>query len=115
LIAKVELPHRGRFQAQGGRGKGIEESQPWAQDESLTAMAGHGLLDSLHDGLGRTEQQDRATAFAQAHEFVQISLQANGVHALFKKSFPRKPNKYGVRVDVEVQQGLAFYPESRVG
>jgi len=29
-----------------------------------------------------------------------------------KKSFPRKPVRGGIRVDIEVQKGIAFVPDA---
>ena len=102
--------HRGRVQAQGGRGEGIEESESWAQVDPLTAVAGHTLLRTLRGKLGQADQVVRATAFKEAHEFVERAKTSNGVAAPMKKSFPRKPNRHAERVDIEVQLGTAFVP-----
>ena len=110
MIARTDFAHRGRFQAQGGRGKGIEISEPWAQERSLSARAGFRLLDALHSRLGAADQKLRESAFEQARAFIGRALEAKGVAAFMKKSFPQKPNKNDERVDVEVHKGLAFFP-----
>ena len=110
MIASAGQPHRGRFQAQGGRGKGIEQSEPWAQLVPLTAIAGNTLLDALYDKLGSAEQAVRQTAFDQARGFIESARASNGVMAPIRKSFPQKPNPHSEHVDVEVQKGIAFVP-----
>jgi hypothetical protein len=84
----------------------------WAQDRSLSANAGRQLLDALYAKLDPADQAIRESAFAQAREYIEIALQAHGVRAPTKKSFPRKPNKYKERVDLEVHAGIAFFPEA---
>jgi hypothetical protein len=108
LIAKAEPNHRGRFQAQGGKGAGLQESESWAQDAALTADAGHVLLSTLHDKLNTTDQELRAIGFTQAHEYIDIARAANGTGPI-KKTFPKhRIRATDGRVDIEVIKGLAF-------
>src|SRR5437870_5641689 len=100
--------HRGRAQAQGG---GTEKSVPWAQSTPPTASNGQRMLDDLAAQLTDAELQARQDAFAQAREFFNRAAQAGGVGPV-KKSFPRKPVRGGIRVDTEVQRGIAFIPDA---
>ena len=99
--------HRGRVQAQGG---GTEKSVSWAHDEPPTASDGQRMLDQLAAQLSPAELQARQDAFAQAREFINRAAQAGGIGPI-KKSFPRKPVRGGIRVDIEVQKGIAFVPD----
>jgi len=69
------------------------------------------MLDDLAAQLTDAELQARQDAFAQAREFIHRAVQAGGVGAI-KKSFPRKAVRGGIRVDVEVQKGIAFVPDA---
>src|SRR5207249_11132287 len=100
--------HRGGVQAQGG---GTEKSVPWAQNAPPTASDGQRMLDELAAQLTDAELQARQDAFAQAHEFISRAAQAGGVGPV-KKSFPRKALRGGIRVDIEVQEGIAFIPDA---
>lgn len=99
--------HRGRVQPQGG---GTEKSVPWAQDTPPTAGDGQRMLDQLAAQLTSAELQARQDAFTEAREFIDRAAQAGGVGPM-KKSFPRKPVRGGIRVDIEVQKGIAFVPD----
>ncbi len=103
------LPHRGRFQAQGGRGSGIEESEPWAQISALTAQMGHQLLTTLENKLGTADRAIRQSGFGEARNYIDDARRAKGVGPI-KKSFPKKPNPDNERVDLEVHKGRAFVP-----
>jgi hypothetical protein len=110
LAGLADLSHRGRFQAQGGKGRGLQESEAWAQNDPLTVVAGHTLLDALHSKLGLSDQELRKEGFREAHGFVDTAAQTGGVGPV-KKSFPKgKLRRTDGRVDVEVQKGLAFVP-----
>jgi len=99
--------HRGRVQAQGG---GTEKSVPWVQSTPPTASDGQRLLDELAAQLTAAELQARQDAFVQAREFIDRAASAGGVGPV-KKSFPRKAVRGGIRVDIEVQRGMAFIPD----
>jgi hypothetical protein len=110
LIAAADPEHRGRFQAQGGRGKGLEESEAWAQPTALLAADGRILLTTLQDRIANPEAEIRKDAFAQAFGFIDIAEAAGGIGPI-KKSFPRgRLRRTDPRVDVEVQKGIAFTP-----
>jgi hypothetical protein len=107
-MAKAKPPHRGRFQAQGGKGRGIDESEPWAQDDPLTATSGHILLSKLHDKLSVPDQELRRSGFDKAHGYIDVALSIGGVGPM-KKTFPHdKLRRTDGRVDIEVNKGLAF-------
>jgi hypothetical protein len=108
LIARVEFDHRGRFQAQGGRGRGLQQSEAWGQSEPITAVAGHSLLDTLWAKLGKSDQALRQEGFNQAHGFIQSALEAGGVGPIMKTYPKGKLRATDGRVDVEVRKGLAF-------
>jgi hypothetical protein len=111
LAADADAPHRGRFQAQGGKGRGLQESESWAQGDPLTAVEGHALLGKLHDKLSVADQQLRQSGFDQAHAYINSALAVGGVGPI-KKTFPRgKLRKVDGRVDLEVIKGLAFVRE----
>jgi hypothetical protein len=110
LIAKADYAHRGVFQAQGGRGKSLQESEPWFEHKPLLASAGRALLEKLRNKLSASDRDARESGFAAAHVFINVCEDASGVYAVFKKSFPQKPNRFGVRVDIEVGRGCAFVP-----
>lgn len=111
MIAQSEFPHRGRFQAQGGRDDGIEESEPWAQADPLIASDGHRLLNALYEKLIPSDQRLRQNGFDQLRQFINAVLLTRCGHGPIKKSFPRKPNPNNERVDLEISKGLAFVPE----
>jgi hypothetical protein len=69
------------------------------------------MLDELAAQLTPSELEARQEAFEQAREFVSRAAQAGGVGPV-KKSFPRKPVRGGIRVDIEVQKGIAFVPDA---
>jgi len=69
------------------------------------------MLDQLAGQLSNAELQARQDAFAQAREFINRAAQAGGVGPM-KKSFPRKPVRGGIRVDIELQKGIAFVPDA---
>src|SRR5262245_4883808 len=99
--------HRGRVQAQGG---GTEKSVARAQSTPPTASDGQRMLDELAGQLTDAELRARQSAVAQAREFINRAAQAGGVGPV-KKSFPLKPLRGGIRVDIEVQKGKAFVPD----
>jgi hypothetical protein len=110
LIAKAGFPHRGRFQAQGGKGRGLQASENWAQDDPLTAVDGHFLLTTLHDKLDPADGFVREAAFAEAHQYIDAAAAANGIGPT-KKTFPKRGvRSTDPRVDIEVNSGLAFVP-----
>jgi hypothetical protein len=69
-----------------------------------------GKLDELEDHLTLSERRAREEAFKQAREYVR-RVPRPGLGAGTKKTFPRN-NRGHVRVDIEVQAGLACVPDS---
>ncbi|MCW5258818.1 transglutaminase family protein [Verminephrobacter eiseniae] len=106
--------HRGRFQAQGGKGgrSGVhaEESTKWGQAEPLTKQQALVLVEQLEEKLTRRQWKVREDGFLQLKAFIK-GRPAGGVckKDWSHESFP-KPNKNerGIRVDVEVWAGQAF-------
>lgn len=96
--------HRGRFQAQGG---GLERSVAWGQPTPPTVAQGLTMVSALYGSLSRTEQKDRATAYAQLIRWIS-KRPPGGVYAEFKDSFPKPALRGGIRMDVEVLAGKAF-------
>ena len=98
-----EFGHRGRFQAQSDY---LDESEPWARPNPLTAEEGHGLLDALENKLDEAERRIRQDAFAKAHRF--INNAGPGGVGPTSKSYPVRGRRDGSRVDIEVRKGIAF-------
>lgn len=67
------------------------------------------MLDELEGKLTRSEKRDREEAFQQARAFVR-NVPRPGLSGRTLKSFPRK-NPGHIRVDIEVQAGLACVPD----
>ena len=102
----VDFEHRGRFQAQSDY---LEASEPWAQNDPLTASDGHSLLTALENRLDDEERRIREDCFRKAHRFID-SAGPGGVGPT-TKNFPVRGRRDGSRVDIEVKKGLAFVAE----
>ncbi len=98
------MDHRGRFQAQGG---GIEESEPWNQAFPLVAPVAHDLLTRLGSKIPVREAEIRRQAFNKAHEFIDKCASAGGIGPT-KQSWPKPSRTDSRRVDIEVNNGIAF-------
>ncbi len=98
-----EFEHRGRFQTQSSY---LDESEPWARHDPLSAMEGHILLEVLENRLEESERMIRRDAFAKAHRFIDNA--APGGVGPTSKSYPVRGRRDGCRVDIEVRKGLAF-------
>lgn len=101
-------PHRGRFQAQGG---GTEKSVAWAQESPPTESEMRSLLSDLWTQLTRTEQRLRKAFFAEAHSFLAACAEAVGIAAPVSKTWKNYKSKSDVRLDLEVQAGVACVPD----
>ncbi|MCW8184182.1 hypothetical protein D8B34_10120, partial [Verminephrobacter eiseniae] len=106
--------HRGRFQAQGGKGgrSGVhaEESTKWGQAEPLTKREAFILIEQLEEKLTRRQWKAREDGFLQLKTYIR-KMPPEGMCAVGpeSQSFPRKNKEnYGIRVDVEVWAGQAF-------
>ena len=99
--------NRGRIQAQGG---GIEKSAAWATDTDVPKSMGIERVDNLVAQLTQAELNVRTFAIQKSRTTIN-SAASNGISALMKKSyFDDKKNKK-VRVDIEVNAGVAFVDE----
>ena len=108
----VEWKHRGRVQAQGGD---TEESVPWAQMVPPPESEGHDMLNLLWGRLSAREQRCRKQVFDQVHIFITKVAAAGGLWAEprpVKKSFLVHPPSFGRRIDVDVEKGCAFVPDT---
>ncbi len=101
--------NRGRIQAQGG---GVEESVPWAEPNPPTSLDGLQKLQELASKLTKRQLAARALAFAQAAVFIGKVCPESGGCPVGSWSFPRPPLPGGIRVDIEVNAGIAFVPPS---
>lgn len=102
------LEHRGRFQAQG---RGVEESESWAQEKPLSVSKGLGLLGKLIGKLKPKDYERRKKPFKKAQAFVVEAGENGGVFAHLGRSFRVKGSK-DERVDIEVLGGKAFVKEN---
>lgn len=103
---REELPlYRGRIQAQGG---GLEKSVPWAQKTPPTVAQGLSMLNDLKMLLSKKELNDRARSFDRAERF--IINAGNGGGALPPGASFLMLGTKDVRVDIEIQSGVAFVP-----
>lgn len=100
-------PHRGRFQAQGN---GLEESESWHKKNPIPAPEGKTLIEKLKNRLNKDDLECRKKAFGNCEEAVDEAEKNGGLLAC-KKSFYDSPQNKKVRVDLEVNAGLAFIPE----
>jgi hypothetical protein len=100
--------HRGRLQAQGPR---TEQSQPWSQEDPLTASDGHKLLRNLEESLSQPERIERRVAFEKARGWIAAAAGNGGVNAPVSKKFWDLKGSRDIRVDIEVRTGLAFVPD----
>jgi hypothetical protein len=99
---KYFMENRGRFQAQG---RILEESESWAQDESIYHCEGKVLITNLKTKLSPRDFEIRKLAFKQCEEYVDRANKNGGVSGFFTKSFPKN---FKERVDLEVHRGVAF-------
>jgi hypothetical protein len=100
--------HRGRIQAQGGRGAvAAELSVKWELVNPLTKTEAYALVDQLAAMLTTRQFEIRATAFDQMRSLI-ASMPVSGVCSPFSRSKPQPPLADGVRVDIEVNAGQAL-------
>ena len=102
------VKHRGRHQAQGHDIPGGDCSRNWAQTDPYPAVVGHNDLEGLEGELAGAAKAARAPCFRLAHRFIDNASKYGGVGP--SRHFPAgRPNeKTDVRVDIEVNRGLAF-------
>ncbi|MGE3433671.1 MAG: transglutaminase family protein [Ramlibacter sp.] len=105
---KSDKCHRGRFQAQGGRGAlAVEKSVKWELPNPLTKADAFRLIDELMSQLTTRQLEVRATGFAEMKARI-AALDSSGVCARWTPSFPKEGLPDGVRADIEVTAGQAF-------
>ncbi len=97
------MRNRGRFQAQGN---GIEKSEAWAQQDDVYKDNGTDMLDDLETQLTQAEFDDRYIALQKARDFVN-RCPLDGVPPL-KKTYSNNLQNRAVRIDIEVNAGVAF-------
>ncbi|MFP5041542.1 hypothetical protein [Parasediminibacterium sp. JCM 36343] len=97
------MKNRGRFQAQGN---GLEKSSPWATDDTLFKGTALDLLRDLTLQLSPNELDQRILALGKARNFV-MKCPFEGVGPL-KKSFSNDLQNRAIRIDIEVNSGIAF-------
>jgi hypothetical protein len=102
--------NRGRIQAQGG---GTEKSEPWALDTTHYKSMGITGVDSLATQLTRQELTLRANALQQCRNRI-LTTPSYGVSAQMKKSYYDDYTNRKVRVDIEVNAGVAFVDDPLV-
>jgi len=95
--------NRGRFQAQGG---GIEKSEPWATNNTIYKQNGIALINNLEIQLTPAELNARNIAIQKARNFVN-ACPSDGVPPV-KKSYSNNLQNRSIRIDVEVNAGIAF-------
>jgi len=98
----------GRFQAQGG---GTEKSAAWAQKVAPTESEMRSFLNDLWNQLTRAEQRLRKTFFVEAHSFLVVCAEAGAIAAPVSKTWKNWKSTSDVRLDLEVQAGVACVPD----
>jgi hypothetical protein len=109
MITVKTMDHRGRHQAQGSDIPGKNHSLHWGCLAPYPAAEGHVLLTDLEGDLKESARKKRAIPFKLAHRFIDNAKKGGGVGPT-KPSFPaaRPGEDSDIRVDIEVQAGLAF-------
>lgn len=96
--------NRGRIQAQGG---GTEKSSSWTIDGDITKGMGIANVNDLVAQLTPAELNLRVMAIQKSKDRINTSPN-NGVTAVMKKSFYDDFRNKKIRVDIEVNAGIAF-------
>ena len=96
--------NRGRIQAQGN---GTEKSEPWALNTDHFKCMGITSVDNLQAQLTNLELILRANALQQCRNRI-LTIPSYGVSAQMKKSYYDDFRNRKIRVDIEVNAGVAF-------
>ncbi len=99
------LDHICRFQAQDNV---LQESESWAQSSPITLSSGKKKLHKLRDRLTPADLKVRKKAFEKCETFINNAAKNGGLGLTPSKSFYDDPKYRIVRVDLEVNAGLAF-------
>jgi len=97
------MTNRGRFQAQGNT---TEKSTPWATNDNVYKQTGADLIDDLENQLTKNEINERNLAIQKARNFVN-ACPHDGISPT-KKTFKNNQQCRSVRIDIEVNAGIAF-------
>ena len=105
----LQMPHRGRFQAQGGT---LEESEHWSQLNALPIVDGRNLLSALTIKLRPVHRRERQ-AYLDRWRIKIDALHASGgydadIGGHYIKSEPSGASPDEPRVDLEIRKGKAF-------
>jgi hypothetical protein len=96
--------NRGRIQAQGG---GTEKSESWALDADHYKHMGITSVDNLQNQLTNPELIIRTGALQQCRNRI-LTAPNFGVTAQMKKSYYDDFRNRQIRIDIEVNAGIAF-------
>jgi hypothetical protein len=109
VVGAAPMPHRGRFQAQGGA---LDESEAWAQLTGLSIVAGRNLLNNLKNKLKPVHLSERLYYFEQWSSKIEHLHQNGGYDAdlggHYIKTIPHGASPDDPRVDLEIRKGKAF-------
>ncbi|GAA3732919.1 hypothetical protein GCM10022422_14400 [Flavobacterium ginsengisoli] len=96
--------NRGRIQAQGG---GTEKSEAWSLNTDHHKQMGIMSVDDLENQLTNPELALRRNALQQCKNRI-LTTPSCGVSAQMKKSYYDDFRNRKIRVDIEVNAGVAF-------
>ena len=102
--------NRGRIQAQGG---GCEKSESWALNTDHYKHMGITSVDDLQGQLTNFELLLRTNALQQCRDRI-LSTPSYGVSAQMKKSYYDDFRNRKIRVDIEVNAGVAFIDNPQI-
>jgi hypothetical protein len=102
--------NRGRIQAQGG---GTEKSESWALNTDHYKNMGIASVDNLEGQLTNPELTLRTNALQQCRNRI-LSTPSYGVSAQMKKSYYDDFRNRKIRVDIEVNAGVAFIDNPQI-
>lgn len=96
--------NRGRIQAQGN---GTEKSAPWNTNNDHTKSMGLERVDNLEGQLTPAELNLRVDALEKCRNRIRTTP-FYGVSAQMKKSYYNNFRTRKIRIDIEVNSGIAF-------
>jgi len=96
--------NRGRIQAQGGH---TEKSSSWATENIVTKTFGIDKVDNLQNQLTRPELRLRTRSLQKVHNIINTAPHY-GISAEVKKTYYDDISARDIRVDLEINCGIAF-------
>ncbi|MBT7827929.1 MAG: hypothetical protein HN600_15180 [Bacteroidetes bacterium] len=99
--------NRGRIQAQGNN---TEKSAPWAIQNNHTKNMGIERVDNLSNQLTPAELNLRTNSLQDARNRINTAP-SYGIAAVMKKSYYDDFRNRQIRIDIEVNAGIAFIDE----